>query len=69
GRETYLRAVVIKQGDRYIAHSAGGQGSNILSALVNANALVIIPDGLTEVPAGSELRAWLLDWPEEVFLQ
>ncbi len=69
GRETYLRAVVTKQGDRYIAHSAGGQGSNILSALVNANALVIIPDGLTEVAAGSELRAWLLDWPEEVFLQ
>ncbi|HLF03310.1 MAG TPA: gephyrin-like molybdotransferase Glp [Anaerolineales bacterium] len=67
GRESYLRAVVTKEGDRYIARSAGGQGSNILSALVNANALVIIPEGMTEVPAGSMVKAWMLDWPEEVF--
>lgn len=67
GRETYLRAVVTKEDGRYVAHSAGGQGSNILSALVNANALVIIPQGVFEVPAGSELKAWLLDWTEEVF--
>lgn len=67
GRESYLRAVVTKEGDRYIARSAGGQGSNILSALVNANALIIIPEGVTDVPAGSTVRAWMLDWPEEVF--
>lgn len=67
GRESYLRAVVTKGGDRYIAHSAGGQGSNILSALVNANALVIVPEGAMAVPAGSVVKAWMLDWPEEIF--
>lgn len=67
GRESYLRALVTRDGDGYVARSAGGQGSNILSALVHANALIIIPEGVTEVRAGQAVRAWMLDWPEEVF--
>ncbi len=67
GRESYLRAVVVREGDRYIAHSAGGQGSNMISSLARSNALVIIPEGVREAPAGSRLDAWMLDWPEEVF--
>ena len=68
GRETYLRAVVTRDGDEYVAHSAGGQGSNIVSALTRANALVIIPEDVTEVKAGERLKAWMLDWSEDVFL-
>lgn len=67
GRESYLRAVVVREGDGYVAHSAGGQGSNMISSLARSNALVIIPAGVREVPAGSRLDAWMLDWPEEVF--
>lgn len=67
GRESYLRAVVTKESDRYVARSAGGQGSNILSALVHANALIRIPEQVMEVRAGQVVRAWMLDWPEEVF--
>lgn len=67
GRESYLRAVVVREGDRYVAHSAGGQGSNMISSLARSNALVIIPEGVREAPAGSRLDAWMLDWPEEVF--
>ena len=67
GRESYLRAVVSREDGRYVARSAGGQGSNMISALSAANALLIVPEGVTEAPAGSTLLAWMLDWPEEVF--
>lgn len=67
GRESYLRAIVTRQDDGYTARSAGGQGSNIISALTRSNAFVVMEEGLTEAPAGSTLKAWMLDWPEEVF--
>ena len=67
GRESYLRAIVTRQDDGYTARSAGGQGSNIISALTRSNAFVVMEEGLTEAPTGSTLNAWMLDWPEEVF--
>lgn len=67
GRETYVRAVVRRERGGYVAASAGGQGSAVLSALANSNALVIIPEGVREVAAGETVTAWMLDWPEEVF--
>jgi hypothetical protein len=33
---------------------------------VRANALLIVPEGVTEARAGETLRAQMLDWPEEV---
>ncbi len=68
GRETYLRAIVTRDGDHYIARSAGGQGSNIVSALTRANALLVIPEDVTEVKAGEILKAWMLDWSEDTYL-
>lgn len=67
GRESYLRAVVTRENGGYIARSAGGQGSNMVSALAHSNAFIIVPEGVTEVQAGDTLSAWMLDWPEEVF--
>jgi molybdopterin molybdotransferase len=67
GRETYARAWVQREGDRYVARLSGGQSSNVLSALVAANALVIIPEGQTRVEAGARVSAQMLDWPEDVF--
>jgi molybdopterin molybdotransferase len=66
GRETYARAWVRQEGERYVARLSGGQGSNVLSALVAANALVIIPAGQTRVEAGARILAQMLDWPEDV---
>jgi molybdopterin molybdotransferase len=67
GRETYARAWVRREGQRYVARLSGGQASNVLSALVAANALVVIPDGQTRVEAGARVSAQMLDWPEDVF--
>jgi molybdopterin molybdotransferase len=67
GRETYARALVAREGNRYIARLSGGQASNVLSALVAANALVIVPEGQTRLAAGALVMAQMLDWPEDVF--
>jgi molybdopterin molybdotransferase len=65
GRETYARAWVERDGTGYTARLSGNQGSNILSGLAGANALVIVPDGVTGLDAGSMVTAQMLDWPEE----
>ena len=67
GRETYARVWVQREDDHYVARLSGGQSSNVLSALVAANALVIIPEGQTHVEAGARISAQMLDWPEDVF--
>lgn len=66
GRETYARAWVERQADRWIARLSGGQGSNMLGSLARANALVVVPDGMTRLDAGASAQAQMLDWPEEV---
>ena len=67
GRESYVRAVVSRAEDGYEAVSTGSQGSHVLTSLVKANALVIIPEGVKEVKAGTRLQAMMIDWPEDVF--
>jgi molybdopterin molybdotransferase len=66
GRETYARAWVARQADHWTARLSGGQGSNMLGSLARANALVVVPDGVTQLDAGAEVRAQMLDWPEEI---
>lgn len=67
GRETYVRAIVSRTADGYVAVSTGSQGSHVLTSLVKANALVIIPEGVKRVEAGTPLQAMMIDWPEIVF--
>ncbi|MGH2591915.1 MAG: molybdopterin molybdotransferase MoeA [Anaerolineae bacterium] len=67
GRETYARAWVERDGAGYVARLSGGQGSNVLSGLTGANALVIVPDGVTRLEAGSRATAQMLNWPEDIF--
>lgn len=67
GRESYLRAIVQRDGDHYIALTTGNQGSHVLTSLVKANALLIVPEGVTLVREGETLSAFMLDWPETIF--
>ncbi len=68
GRESYLRAVVSRDGDgRYWATPTGSQGSHMMTSLVRANALLIVPENVREVAAGDTLVALMLDWPANVF--
>lgn len=67
GRESYLRAVVTRDERGYVALTTGSQGSHIMMSLVRANALLVIPEGVTEVTAGTPLSALMLDWSGGVF--
>jgi molybdopterin molybdotransferase len=60
GRESYLRAQVREEEGNFIARLTGHQGSGNLHSLVQANALLIIPAGVKCVPAGQEVKAWLI---------
>lgn len=61
GRETYLRVTLERHGEAFQAHSTGQQGSNIITSLVRADGLMIIPEGLTHAPTGLRLPVWVLD--------
>ncbi len=63
-RRHYVRAHVTWQDGRFVARTTGNQGSNIMTSLLNANALVIVPEGGVEVRPGDTARAMMLDWPE-----
>lgn len=59
----FLRAVVGPGKQGLEARLTGPQGSGILTSMVRANALLIIPEGQFQTPAGALLRAILLDDP------
>jgi len=59
----FLRAVVSENVGRLEARLTGPQGSGLLSSMARANALLLIPEGQFDTPAGAELTAILLDEP------
>jgi molybdopterin molybdotransferase len=58
----YLRAIV----ENGQARLTGPQGSGILTSMVLANALLIVPAEMPAVPAGTQLQALILDDPRHV---
>ncbi|PJF39865.1 MAG: hypothetical protein CUN54_07425 [Phototrophicales bacterium] len=60
GRRSYIRVKLVKDGDRLIAQTTGTQSSGALMSMVMADGLLIIPEGMTHVPAGTELPVRLL---------
>ena len=69
GRQHYMRAFLYQAEGEYRVTTRGSgvrvQGSGILSSLVWANALVIVPNQVTHLPAGATVEVWLLDWRGE----
>jgi molybdopterin molybdotransferase len=59
----FLRAVVTDGPDGLEGRLTGPQGSGILTSMILANALLIVPEGQFETPAGDLVRAILLDDP------
>lgn len=60
GRRSYLRAILRRDGDQWVATLTGTQSSGALTSMILADALVIIPEGITTVAAGTALEARLL---------
>jgi len=62
GRRIFARAIVTRQNGQYFANLTGPQGSGILSSVVKANSLVIVPETANQVKEGSIVDVIVLDW-------
>jgi len=68
GRRSFKRVIVRKREGQYYATTTGPQGSGVLTSMVKANGLAMIPEGVTRMEAGQCVQVQMLDWPEEVLL-
>ncbi len=60
-RRHFVRVHLRWEEGAYRAYLTGAQGSGILSSMVKANGLAIIPEGWDHAPAGAQVEARLLD--------
>jgi molybdopterin molybdotransferase len=61
GIKHFIRAVVTKEKNKYIARTTGKQGSGILKSMVLANALIVVEENDTFIKKGAEVKVQLLD--------
>jgi molybdopterin molybdotransferase len=61
-RRIFARVVLRKSDGQYHAHLTGPQGSGILTSMVHADALAIIPENVDRVKKGDMVWVQLLDW-------
>jgi len=54
--EQYFRGVARRDGDRIRVRLTGDQGSHVLRSMADANCLVVVPQGTTEVHAGEAVE-------------
>ena len=66
GLQHFLRATLGPDGPPFPATLTGGQGSGILTSMARADALVMVPEGQQDTPAGARLNAIRLDDPRHV---
>jgi molybdopterin molybdotransferase len=60
GRRHYLRVRLLTTGEGLEAELTGDQGSGILTSMVQADGLAVIPEECRQLPAGSAVRVLLL---------
>lgn len=61
GKRQFARGHLEVEDGRYVVRPAGGQGSHMLGALAKANALVVVPEDVTEVKPGTAVAVLRLD--------
>lgn len=64
-RRQYVRVRVTWQDGAFMARATGEQGSGILSSMLGADGLLMVPEGVTEVEPGTRLPVLMLVWPEQ----
>lgn len=65
GRVHFLRVVVREEDNELYAALTGPQGAGILSSMLRANALAVVSEDQTEIPAGGEVRLHLTELAED----
>ena len=61
GKTHFVRAVVRQEEGRYTVRTTGAQGSGMLTSMVKANGLIVIPEAVREIKAGQKVVVQLLD--------
>jgi molybdopterin molybdotransferase len=61
GKRHFIRGIIERTDDGYIARTTGEQGSGILKSMVRANGLIIIPEKISTAKKGEEITVQLLD--------
>ena len=61
GRMHFVRAIVEQKNGRFYATPLEGQGSGILSAMVKANCLIILPENVKDVEKDSKVKVQPFD--------
>ncbi len=51
--EQYFRGIARREGDRIAVRLTGDQGSHVLRSMADANCLIVVQQGTSEVPAGT----------------
>lgn len=65
GRRVFARVDVTRCGHRYLASLAGPQGSGILTSMVRAKGLAVMPEKCPEIRPGDTVDVQMLDWMED----
>lgn len=65
GLRLYAKAVVRREGEHYRVRLAGPQGAGLLTSMLEANGIVIVPEDVREVRRGDRVEVHMLDWPVE----
>jgi molybdopterin molybdotransferase len=63
-RRQYVRVRMKMQDGEFVARLTGEQGSGVLSSMLTADGLMVVPEGMTFVEPGTRLQVMMLHWPE-----
>jgi molybdopterin molybdotransferase len=63
-RRQYVRVRIEQRDGEFLAHLTGEQGSGVLTSMMHADGLMIVPEGMTLVEPGARLPVLMLHWPE-----
>jgi molybdopterin molybdotransferase len=66
GRRVFARVIVEKRNGEYYARLTGPQGSGILTSMILANGLAIVPEEKSQVVRGDRLQVMMLDWFQDL---
>jgi molybdopterin molybdotransferase len=66
GRRVFARVIVEKQNDKYYARLTGPQGSGVLTSMVMANGLAIVPENKLMLNKGDIVQVLMLDWKQDI---
>jgi molybdopterin molybdotransferase len=61
GKRQYARAWLDVADGRYVVKPVGGHGSHLVGDLAHANALLVMPEAVTEVPEGGTVEVMVLE--------